>query len=145
MAGYTSYGDPDYRHELAGRYLRAADVNIRDLPLGRPPEWETELGHSMDVQLHPKTGEWTVGATHYGDPTGTVVRSMLGTHDESEVPQRLSEELRHRETLGHMQDQYHRAYLNNDPTGKDEEAQRSPRYMATHPQTIVLDHYGLHS
>jgi hypothetical protein len=67
---------------------------------------------------------------------------MLGTHDESEVPGRLAAEFRHRETMGHMRDQYHRAYLNNDPSGVN--AMTRTYEPGGGPDYIMLDHYGLH-
>jgi hypothetical protein len=141
MSEYIDQGEIARRNDLARHHLLRSGIRLRDLPAGRSPEWETESGHTMDVALHPQTGEWTMGATHYGDPTGNALRSMLGTHDESEIPGRLSAELRHRETTGHLRDMWLRASGNNDPTGRDEEAQRVPRYMAANPQTIFLDHY----
>lgn len=109
-----------------------------------PPSWRIETGHHVAVGVHPETGEYGLRVTHMGDPSGSTLISMLGTHDAAELPEALGREFRHRETMGHMRDMYVRAMHNGDPTGNDYEAQRFKRAHATDPQTVMLDHYGLH-
>lgn len=132
------------RNDLVRMHLYEAGVSNE--PPGRadgsPPRWRLETGHVLHVGLHPETGEWGLSVQHFGDPTGTRVVSMLGTHDEAEVPGQLAREFRHRETMGHMRDQYNRAYLNNDPSGRY--ARARVYEPGGGPPFIMLDHYGLH-
>jgi hypothetical protein len=106
-----------------------------------PPQWRLETGHRIGVGVHPETGEYGMNVTHQGDPSGNTLVSMLGTHDESQIPDRLNQEFRHRETMGHLRDMYVRAANNNDPTGAHPEAQRVSRDWASDPQYIMLNHY----
>jgi hypothetical protein len=132
-----------HRNNLARMHLYESGVSP-DAPGhagGSPPHWRLETGHRIAVGLHPDTGEWGLNIQHYGDPTGTRLISMLGTHDEADVPGQVAREFRHRETMGHMRDQWQRAYLNNDPSGMNPGVRT---YESGGPEFITLDHYGLH-
>lgn len=103
------------------------------------PGWRMETGHVMDVNLHPDGG-WFLSAYHPGDPTGTTMHAHLG-HDDESLYDSVHQVLRSREAMGHMTDMYHRAYLNNDPTGESPETRRDPRryYRELHTPRVWVN------
>lgn len=118
--------------------LKEHGVLPRSAPFnGDHPEWDTETGHHLYVTNTPGHG-WNLSVVHMGDPGGAGLGVPLG-HDDEQAAGRVAAEMRHPETLGHMRDQFLRASLNNDPTGRNWQARRVP--SATGGWT-ELNHYG---
>jgi hypothetical protein len=119
------WGSGDDRYDRMHEMLRSQGIIPRSQkPTGTIPAWRTELGHDMSVHHVDGIG-WSFNALHMGDPSGAGIEVPLGRDDET-AALRVGEELRNRETLGHLRDQYLRASLNNDPTGNDHQSRRVP-------------------
>lgn len=69
---------------------------------------------------------WHMDLHHPGDPEGSIVRTDLGS-DDSMVPERAMRELRNRDVVHAMGEQWKRAAANGDPHGDNPDAR------AVHP------------
>lgn len=131
------YGD--VRRQLARHRLLSPEAERDGWPMVGP----LESGHYVHYSLDPdeQTGErrWSLTIEHGGDPEGSVIKSDLGT-DDSQFAERLKAELRHRDVVKAMGDQWKRATAAGDPQG----ILRDPRHDGYRHYPDVVSHAFRH-
>jgi hypothetical protein len=125
----------DVKRQLARHRLLSPEAERDGWPMVGPLESGHYVHYSLDQD--PESGErrWSLSIRHGGDPTGSWIRSDLGA-DDSQFAERLKAELRHRDVVKAMGDQWRRATEAGDPHGltspMDQRWQQDPSHAFRH-------------